>query len=147
MNTTQEKIIIFDYFRTLYNPEQAILYDGVDELLNELYSRKYKLYLVSRLEGQRLAEIQKLGIDKYFKEIYLVTDKREQIHKIRELHPKAHIWVVGDRMNEEIMYGMEIGAKTVWLQKGKFKDEYDFSKRKPDYVIGDITQTLEILNS
>ena len=61
--------IIFDYNRTIFDPETDNLYLGVLELLQKL-SSKYELFLISRNEPTRKKRLEELNIKNYFQKIF-----------------------------------------------------------------------------
>jgi FMN phosphatase YigB (HAD superfamily) len=136
--------IIFDYNRTIFNPDTNNLYDGVLEILEELFL-KHELFLVSKYEPTRSNVINKLEINKYFQKIVLVEQKTEEIF-IDLVGENKDVVVVGDRIKREIYLGNLLGFNTVWVRQGKFSNEInDTEEEKPDYVIKDIKELLEII--
>ena len=136
--------IIFDYNRTIFNPETQELYPGVFELLNYLYNR-HDLFLISHIEKGREDVISGFGIEKFFKKIIFAESKSIQIFsEIIKTKTKQTI-IVGDRIRGEIAIGNELRCITVWLKQGKFKEEGPRNKReKPTYTINDISELKEI---
>ena len=127
--------------RTLYDPESESLVAGAVDLLDYLKEVGFVMYLVSREEGQRRQDIHTHGIDKYFTEIMLVTDKHQTMASVRKRHSTEKIWVVGDRVRGEISAGNKIGAVTVWFKSGAFMGEEPLTPdEKPDFTI---TKLLE----
>lgn len=146
MNSTQPTIIIFDFMRTLYDPESDSLIRGAIELLDACKKNHHEIYLLSRKEGQRRTRIDELDIAHYFKEIRLVEDKKIEMQLIRKLHPEKTIWVIGDRVRGEIRHGNEIGAVTVWFKNGLFQNEVpQTSEEKPDFTISKLSEFITIL--
>lgn len=136
--------IIFDYNRTIFNPDTNNLYDGVLGVLNKL-SASHDLFLVSKYESRRKDTINKLGINDYFKKVILVKEKTLDIFSSLTEGDK-NVFVVGDRVKGEIYLGNLLGFKTVWIKQGKFSnDVYTKIEEKPDYIIEEIKQLIEIL--
>ena len=145
--TNQTQIIIFDFMRTLYDPETGKLISGAKALLEMLHKRCIPLYLVSYKEGHRTTLMDELGIRKYFTAIELVEDKRQAMESIKIDHERERIWVVGDRVRGEIMEGNRIGAVTVWFKQGHFAGEEPMvPEEKPDFTITELTQALDLLD-
>mgnify|MGYP001606459234 CR=1 FL=1 len=71
----QNRIIIFDFNRTLYDPELSILLPGARFVLNILRRRGLIMYLVSRASPLRQDLISGLGISRYFKKIIITKNK------------------------------------------------------------------------
>ena len=113
-------IIIFDYNRTLYDPETGELVVGAREAVEALSARGATLHLVSRNEPGRTDALHALGLAEYFASISFVDDKEAPMRKIAET-ANAPLYVVGDHLHNEIRIGNRIGARTVWLKAGKFE--------------------------
>ena len=135
--------IIFDYNRTIFNPDTSTLYDGVLGVLQKL-SINNELFLISKNEPNRKNTIKKLNINNYFKKIILVEEKTTDIFYGLTDGDKE-VFVIGDRIKGEISIGNLLGFKTIWIKQGKFlNDTYKNKYEKPDYIIYDIRQLLEI---
>jgi len=137
--------IIFDYNRTIYDPEKLELYDGVYDLLNRL-SQEHKLYLVSKNEPGRGNIITELGIGDFFNEIIFVDNKTTTDFQ-KLVGADTNVVVVGDRVKGEIKIGNMLGYKTVWVRQGKFKHELpEEETEEPDVVIHNITDLFNVLS-
>lgn len=137
--------IIFDFNRTIFNPETGSLLSNALEVLKTLRGRGHTLYLVSRLEPGREAALSDLGIDGYFKEAKFVNDKREALKEIISASPSP-TYVIGDYLHDEIRAGNELGAKTIWLKRGRFADLIPKNKdEEPWHTIDDLMEVLELI--
>jgi FMN phosphatase YigB (HAD superfamily) len=135
------KVIIIDFMRTIYNPDTDSLFDGVLELLKKLYE-EYELYLISRDEGQRQDIVKKLDVVHYFQKILFVKEKNLETFKtITENYHE--VYIVGDYAKDEIDIGNELGAKTIWISHGKYKDIQP--KKEPWRKIENFKQLEKIL--
>jgi len=149
MNTIRG--FIFDFNRTLYDPEKNELIAGVLEILKKLFDSGYKLCLLSKKANlDRRRQISQLGLDKYFIDI-LVTDgdKNESDFQVcvdlMSLRPEQ-IAVVGDRVNREIKIGNRLGMKTFWFKVGKFSNELPENKdNEPDYTIFKLDEIADFI--
>lgn len=138
-----ELLFIFDFMRTLYDPETRQVIAGAEEVLMRIQQRGHTCYLVSREEGQRAGLVEKLGLRPYFTDVFLTTNKQQVFADLRARQENATIWVIGDRVRGEIRYGNEIGAVTVWYQVGAFAhEEPGVAIEKPDFVINNLTDVL-----
>lgn len=148
MTTKNNNIIIFDFMRTLYDPETATLFTDTREILEKL-SQNFILVLVSRREGNRDSLVTELDISKYFKKIYLVETKDDSVFKEieQDTFPNHQTsYVIGDRIQDEIYLGNKFNYKTIWLQQGKFKDHLPTSAtHKPWRTIHNLKEILAII--
>lgn len=138
--------IIFDYNRTLFNPESGRLYDNVPLILKRL-SKEFSLFLFSYNEFGREKFMKDVEIEKLFKNISLVVSKnKETMSQLTIEFPANITLVVGDSLRDEIAIGNELGYETVWLKKGKFASETPRNeKEKPKYTISELEEIFEIL--
>ena len=138
-------IIIFDYNRTIFNPEVDSLYEGVSDILREL-SINHKLMLVSKKEDGRDLKFRSLGIGDYFTKIDFVKEKNMEVFSNLIENTKEKVLVVGDRIRGEISIGNQLNFTTVWVKQGKFSNEvFQNDYEIPDHSIDDIRQLLEIV--
>lgn len=143
---TQQKIIIIDFMRTLYDPETEALFADSLSVLESLQSTDRALILLSREEGQRRSLMTELGLEPYFTEIILTKDKRSAMREIVDRRHSEQIVVIGDRIRGEIAFGNEYGAKTIWIKKGKFADELPRSEgEKPDHTVTAFADSVELV--
>ena len=146
-------LIIFDWGRTLHDVDSGVIFDGVPELISEL-SQKYTLAIVSlaKIESPeiRRQSIEASGISKYFKMIMVGGEDKNKMyeHVLEELNviPK-NVIVVDDRAFRGIAWGNSKGATTIWLRKGKFKDELpNQSTGEPTHIIYDIKEIMDVIS-
>ena len=147
MNNTQKtKAIIFDFNRTIYDPESSKLMENATKVLQYCF-KKYDCFLVSFNENNRESLFDDLGIRKHFKRIALV-DKKEQRHFIDILENSHYekIFVVGDRIKGEIKIGNELGYETIWLRNGKYFNEMPQSKLEtPNHIINSLSELEKLI--
>lgn len=148
------EVVIFDYARTVVdtetNPPQ--LFPGTIEVLQKLKDQRLRMALVSRGDDRdaRQKEFEGLGLNRFF-EIFEVIGQ-EADKDFRPLLEKLAVetracMVVGDRIEQEIKAGKEVGATTVWLQRGKFATEGPQSpEENPDYIIKSLSELPAILD-
>ena len=146
------KIIIFDWGRTLHDPETYTLFAGVTVLIPE-FAKYYSLILVSLAKSdspeERRRKIEGSGIAENFKLILVgEKDKDEMYEKALidfDVMPKQVV-VVDDRVKRGITWGNRRGATTVWLKNGKFAQELPTQETgKPSFIISDIAELKNIL--
>jgi FMN phosphatase YigB (HAD superfamily) len=133
--------LIFDFKRTLFDPDTNKLIPGAINLLQNLKRRNYKLCLLTKKPQEgRLDQISQLGLDKYFLYIGIVEEnKTEQDMQacLKAMSLSAsEVAVVGDRIRSELALGKRMGMKTIWYQVGKFANELPLnSLEDPDHTI------------
>ena len=135
-------VIIFDFNRTLYDPDGGKLMDGALELLENL-SKKFHIILLAKGDEKRMELINSLKIAHFFKEIILVPGKNiEQMLVIKEKFPDGTtFFCIGDRIKKEIKFGNMLGFKTIWLKNGKFASEIPLSDdEKPWQIINSLEE-------
>jgi FMN phosphatase YigB (HAD superfamily) len=148
------KTVIFDWGRTLWDPDQGDFFLGAEELLNDL-SARYQLILVSlasKGEEEIIRRRQILadrGFEKYFAEIVFVPSEKDEayasVFRKYNFIPNEVV-IVDDRMIRGIAWGNRVGAHTVWFQNGKFKDELpDEETGNPTFIITDFADLKKIL--
>lgn len=140
--------IIFDYNRTLFNPENNQLYEGVYEILDNL-SKEHQLFLFSYNEFGREKFMKDIDITKFFSKIALVENKNEEnMSALIENNPDKTTFIVGDRLRDEIAIGNKLGYQTIWLRKGKFASELPASADEhPKHTINSIEEIYNIIKN
>ncbi len=145
MKTNTHKAIVFDFMRTLYDPETRALLPYAFDVL-EYCSTSYDCYLVSYDEGDRDTLVKDLGIDIFFKKIFFLKRKTKKTFGKIIGNSYTVVYVIGDRVESEIQIGNRLGYTTIWLQKGKFQGRYPIHKNEhPDYCIQSLEPLLKIL--
>lgn len=141
------KIVIFDWKRTLYDPDNKVLMKGALEVLSLLKKKNIPLVLVGKGNHEMHDEVEKLGVRKYF----LRVDFREGPKQpgfftdyIDKKSPQETI-IVGDRIQSELEIGNTLGATTIWVKQGKFsKEKPQTKKQTPSYIVHSLYE-LKIL--
>jgi len=126
-------------------------FPGVIETLSKL-KQNYRLFLLTQgEESQQIRKIKALRTESFFEKIFFApVEKKEetfnQILQIPDLNPKETL-VVGDRINKEIKLANESGMKTIRILKGKYSSLQPTEvNEKPDFVINEIPEILNIIN-
>jgi len=100
-------------------------------------------------EGVQGVKLDALGIRERFEEIHTVRrdeDKREVFASIRERFALP-IYVIGDRVDSEILYGNELGMMTILCPRGKYLFRKPGSEvERPDYTIRDLTELGDVVH-
>lgn len=137
-----------------YSPEvppRLPIMDGGEELLKNLFSR-FPMYLVTM--GQRDAQLQKisaLGIEKFFKKIYILDSFRgERKEKAfadilaRENISPAALLSIGNRLSAEIRDAKKLGCQTCYFAYGEHIGEQpELPEDHPDFTIHHLKELLD----
>lgn len=144
-----KKIIIFDFNRTLYDPDNNCLIYGARFVLRTLIRRGFLLYLVSRREKSRKELIENLGLEKYFSQVVIAKEKSKKDFQRITTGVAINLnlsFVVGDRVREEICIGNSLGMRTVWVMAGKFAHEKPKKKiEQPTYTVPTLRDVLSVI--
>jgi len=143
MNT----LIIFDWNRTLYNPDTDNLEQGAFALIQRLKREGYNLALVSMGSPERLESIEAMLPQDCFENIVLTDRKTPELFRSMNLEGNYdRVIVVGDRIQSEIVSANRAGYETVWLKTGKFQNESPAAKEEiPNHTIAQLSELTEIL--
>lgn len=142
--------IIFDWKRTLYNPDTGELINGSKELLEYAKTRTTKLVLIGKGAQEMHDEVKRLGVKDYFSEIIFQEGKKDsEVFKkfVSTDNPKDTLFI-GDRIRSELAVGRELGATTIWIRNGKFADELAESEnQEPDHTVSSLFECIKLLKS
>ncbi|MBI5230489.1 MAG: HAD family hydrolase [Candidatus Magasanikbacteria bacterium] len=144
-----KKIIVFDFNRTLYDPDNDCLITDVKFVLRVLIRRGFLLYLISCTGKPRKKLIKNIGISKYFSRIIVTKEKnKKNFERLAATMAvdRSSSFVVGDRVRKEISIGNSIGVQTVWLKFGKFANEKPRKKiERPTFTVSTLREILSIV--
>ena len=134
--------IIFDYNRTIFDPDSNTLYPGTRDVLHQL-SSTCELFLVSMNDPERRSAIEAFNIERYFKKVFFVNKKsRSLFQKIAGVDIHTTIVVVGDSIRNEISIGNRLGYATVRFKRGKFAGQVP--EYEDEYANFEITELHEL---
>ena len=144
------KNVIFDWKRTLYDPESKTLINGTKELLEMFSDHNIPMFLIGKGESDMYREVDRLGVKKFFKEIKFVEgEKNPEYYKphIDSLNP-SQTFVIGDRARSELATGKSLATTTVWVRQGKFADELPKNEQMvPDYQVDSLIELRKLIQS
>jgi FMN phosphatase YigB (HAD superfamily) len=113
---------------TYFNPffETLEPFPGVYEMLDTL-RQDYALFLLtSGIPEAQQRKVEALNLSTYFNElVYAPLDKERAKYKaIQDIVHRYHYRfdqtvVIGDRINNEIVAGNQLGCYTIWIQQGE----------------------------
>src|SRR3989344_8916037 len=141
--------VIFDFNRTIYDPDTKAMLPGVRQLLSELRERSVPLYLVSKADESRPQVLKELGVGDFFMDSFFVERKDPalffEILNRAYVHPKQ-MYVVGDHLHKEIRCGNQCGMRTIWLKRGKFSDlEPAMEADHPWQTVSDMSEVFGLI--
>lgn len=145
------KGIIFDFNRTIYDPETSKLTSGALDLLDSLKNKGYKMCLLSKkTKEDRIELIIGSGLEKYFSDIRVIDGEKtlmdfERCARVMTLD-NPEIAVVGDRIRSEITPGNKLGMRTIWYKSGKFSSETPRTpEEEPTYTLTRLEELTDYL--
>lgn len=139
------KGIIFDFNRTLYDPEKGRLFDGVIPLLNFLKAEGLKLGLISFGGEEKSRLIESLGLTEALDWEKVVAEKRPDDFREFPLRfglKEEEVLVVGDLLDEEIALGVSLGMQTAWIGNSHSRRDLGI---QPNFVIEEIGELRSVL--
>jgi FMN phosphatase YigB (HAD superfamily) len=139
--------IIFDFNRTLYDPDTGQLMKDALEILSTLKELGFKMFLIGKGAEERTTLIRDLGLEPFFDDI-IVNDEKDinDFFKLKKWHPGYEFYSVGDRIRKEIKYSNRAGCKTIWLKKGKFAFEEPIeADEEPWRTITELNELIPVL--
>lgn len=143
-------LVIFDWKRTLYDPDNRVLIDGARELLNFLESKNIPMVLIGKGGEDMQQEVDRLEVVSYFKQIVFAQGNKDPnifAKYISKDEPKDTV-LIGDRVRSELEIGNKLGATTIWVKQGKFADELSENKdQKSDYEVTSLNGCLKLLKT
>lgn len=142
-----KKLIICDWNRTLYDPDNNCLFPDTLPFLEGL--KNNILFLVSTNELNTSVPSKNPLISRYFKKIIVGQPKTRRLFlNIKKEFPTFEAWVVGDRIGSEIKAGNQAGCITIRIKQGKFSSEAPLDNSEiPDATVLNLMEAAEILRS
>ncbi|PIQ28641.1 hypothetical protein COW36_12285 [bacterium (Candidatus Blackallbacteria) CG17_big_fil_post_rev_8_21_14_2_50_48_46] len=151
----QSQAVIQAGFETYFNPHltELDLFPGTRALL-ENWAQNYALFLVtSGYEKTQKRKVELLKIAPFFQGIHFVDikDKNGKYKAFYELQTSLggenhEFAVIGDRINNEIVAGNQLGMTTVWIRHGECAHILPQNKlEEPDFTLNHVRELPEIL--
>jgi ribonucleotide monophosphatase NagD (HAD superfamily) len=140
--------IIFDWKRTLYDPDTKTLISGTIEVLNFIKKQNIPLTLIGKGGDDMYQEVERLNVKNYFTNI-LFKEGEKEIETFRQyidkINPKFTI-IIGDRVRSELEVGNILETTTLWVKQGQFATEGpENENQKPDFIVNSLIEIPEIL--
>ena len=139
--------IIFDFNRTLYNPDIEALMPNAVKVLLALKQAGYKMFLIGKGTTERVTLIHDLGLEQFFEEIIVKDEKDLQdFIRLKNAYSDHEFYSVGDRIKKEIKFSNQAGCKTIWFKNGKFAlEEPTATEENPWKTITKLEELLTII--
>jgi FMN phosphatase YigB (HAD superfamily) len=142
--------VIFDWKRTLYDPDSKTLINGTVEVLEMLSNRNIPMFLIGKGDDDMYGEVVRLNVGKFFKEVKFVKGEKDpEYYKpyIDTLNPSQTL-IIGDRARSELSAGKSLSTTTIWVRQGKFADELPEDEQlNPDYQVKSLIELKSLLES
>lgn len=138
--------IIFDWKRTLYDPEKQILVKGAKKLLLFLKEQRIPLILIGKGDEQMKQEVKRLKVCNYFTQVIFKPTKDLNLFAKFIFHKQPkNTYIIGDRVRAEIEIGNRLKMTTIWVKQGKFSEELPLSLyQKPGFTVLSLFELLAL---
>lgn len=133
----------------MYDPDAKILISGAQNILTFIKDRDINAVVIGKGGEEMYAEVARLGIGSYFKDIIFNEGKEEEqfVPFIAAATPK-HTHVVGDRIKAEITIGNKLGATTIWVKQGKFStEEPETPEEQPTHIVSSLEELYQLFQT
>ena len=135
-----------------YLSEGGNLLDGAKELISDLYSAGYKLYIVTNgIAATQKKRLTKAGILPFFTELFVSETighqkpKKEYFDYVLariDEQDKSKVLLIGDSLTSDIKGALNAGITCAWLRHDSTADSGEL---KPDYIIDRISDVKNLL--
>jgi HAD superfamily hydrolase (TIGR01509 family) len=137
-----------------YRTELEVLYEEAPDVIKAL-AQKYELGIIAnQLDGLK-ERLEAFGLLQYFK--YIVSSWDVQVMKpdVRIFEyalrlskcdkDPARAWMIGDRLDNDVLPAKKLGMKTVWIKQGfGALQKPESPSEEPDYTISGLGELLKI---
>lgn len=141
--------VIFDWKRTLYNPEEKSLTSGSLELLDFIFKKNIPMVLIGKGGDDMYQEVDRLNVKSYFTDILFKEGEKEvEVFRqyVNKKQPEVTLFV-GDRVRSELEVGNILGATTVWVKQGQFaNEEPENENQKPNFIVNSLSEVIKIIS-
>lgn len=139
--------IIFDWKRTLYDPDTQSLMTGAIDLLSYLQKKKLSLVLIGKGGEEMYQEVDRLKVKEYFSQVVFKEGVKDPslYQEFMTTDPQETVFI-GDRVRSELSVGNKLKAVTIWLKLGKFAEEGpENESQKPTYTVTTLSEVKNLL--
>lgn len=143
------RAVIFDFNRTLYDPETDMFYPGVFDMLRRFKTAGVKLGLWSRDEKARAETISRDGLRELFDYVLIVRSKSaddiQQLCIILGVEP-SETAVVTDPVRSDLTAAKAAGTYVICVRQGKFVSDRPYTlAEQPDDEVSDLAAADRLL--
>lgn len=140
------RAIIFDWKRTLYDPDNRVLIDGATELLEYIRRKNIKMILMGKGGEDMQKEVERLRVEQFFSHIVFAEGEKDPKVFAKYIEESKRTLFIGDRVRSELEIGNKLGATTVWIKQGKFaQEEPENKQQEPNYTVASLNDCLNLL--
>lgn len=150
--TPKEDPLVINERYLSYLGEGGNLLAGAKELITELHSNGYSLYIVTNgIEKTQRNRLTKAGILPFFTELFVseaigYQKPRKEYFDYVLAHigekDKSKVLLIGDSLTSDIKGAVNAGITCAWLRHDPTADSGEL---KPDYIIDSISQVKNLL--
>lgn len=144
------KTLIFDWKRTLYDPETKSLINGAVDILTFLREKGIYLAVVGKGDTDMYEEVERLGVKDYFSHVAFRegTKDTDLFEEVVNREGSDQTVFIGDRVRSELEVGNLLGCRTIWVRQGKFADEAPENKnQEPTYTVASLTEAKQLIET
>lgn len=141
------KLIVCDWNRTLYDPEEGKLYSDALVFLDTLTARGSRVVIVSVREDNAPARQAKEAIRDLVADFLENTKKTPDLfYQLQEKYPAEEYWAIGDKIDSEIAAAKQAGWRTIRVRRGKFADQVAQNEwETAEFEVSNFTEALLLL--
>ena len=125
--TKNDLLEMFSY----YELESTLIDDSTYEVLDYLSSKYELIILTNWYLDQQTKRLKKIGLDKYFKEIYALENcgKKPDVEVFKKAcypHKFDECMIIGDSLESDIIVPNELGMKALYFNPLKKDTNYEY---------------------
>ena len=142
------KYIIFDWKRTLYDPDKRDCINGALEILDYVFNNGTRMILIGKGSKEMYDEVERLNLKKYFSNIFFNEGEKQTalFEKFIINRKPEETVVIGDRIRSELKIGKSLKMTTIWVRQGEFAGEKPKSaKEEPTHTVTSLFELKELL--
>ncbi len=149
-----EALKYFGLTKTHWHKELEVPYRDAEIVLSALKERGYNIGIIANQSVGTAERLEKWGLLKYINVV--LSSAEEGISKpdseifLRALQHAScsadEAFMIGDRLDNDIYPALKLGFKTIWVRQGFSSYQHlKENKVKPDFIVNNLTEILDIL--